>query len=228
MNILDKINYKLFGFQPTYAQCGEDIILAHFFRSLKMDKITYLDIGTNDPIKCNNTYLFYKNGSSGVCVEPNPKLYAKIKSKRSRDICLNKGVGLASDNELDFFVLNPHTLSTFCKIDAENLSNNKEANIDSVIKISIIDFNNIIEIYFENKCPDLVSIDVEGLNEEIVNAIDLSKNRPKAFCLETIKYSNTNHLEKIDSITNKMIFNNYIIYADTYLNTIFIDNSIIN
>jgi hypothetical protein len=34
--------------------------------------VQYLDIGTNHRVVSNNTFLFYRTGSSGVCVEPNP------------------------------------------------------------------------------------------------------------------------------------------------------------
>ena len=41
--------------KATYSQSGEDIIIQYLFDSLKIDKPTYLEIGTNQPLVCNNT-----------------------------------------------------------------------------------------------------------------------------------------------------------------------------
>lgn len=43
---------------PSYSQCGEDRILAFIFRSLGIDKPSYLDIGAHHPYMLNNTMYF--------------------------------------------------------------------------------------------------------------------------------------------------------------------------
>src|SRR5688572_4411873 len=52
----------------SYSQAGEDMITAFFFDHFKIKEITYLDIGTWDPILINNTYYFYEHGHQGVLV----------------------------------------------------------------------------------------------------------------------------------------------------------------
>jgi hypothetical protein len=69
-------------YKISYSQSGEDLILDFLLYDLNIKPITYLDIGTNDPIEINNTYLFYTKGYSGVCVEPNPIMFEKIKRFR--------------------------------------------------------------------------------------------------------------------------------------------------
>ena len=56
-------NYKEY---LSYAQAGEDRVLKFLFSSMGLNKISYLEIGTNNPIDINNTYLFYLGGSRGV------------------------------------------------------------------------------------------------------------------------------------------------------------------
>ena len=48
--------------QLSYAQSGEDLILAHLFYKLNIAKPTYLDIGANHPSFISNTYFFYLRG----------------------------------------------------------------------------------------------------------------------------------------------------------------------
>ncbi len=228
MRLFDRINLKLFGYHPTFSQCGEDRILAHIFRMLKKDKIFYIDIGANEPTYGSNTYLFYQNGSNGICIEPNTTLLNRIKSKRNRDLCLNIGVGNSVQNGMNFYIIDPHTLSTFSKEDAELLDKEPNYKIVEILKVPILSFNNIIEKYAPKQQIDLVSIDVEGLNEEIVASMDLSKDRPSVFCIETITFSTIGKEIKLNGISEKLISNDYFIYADTYINTIYIDKHIWN
>ena len=161
----------------------------------------------------------------GVCVEPNPVLCKLIRSVRSKDKCLNIGVSTSSDqNGLDFFVLNPHTLSTFSKEDTEKLQKNGEAKIEQVIKIQVQTINQIIESNFD-RVPDLISLDVEGLNEQIIDTFNFA-HRPKVFCLETLEYSPQENPRKLTHMISVLEKNNYGLIADTYLNSIFVDKSL--
>jgi hypothetical protein len=71
-----------------YSQCGEDAILRFIFTALKIPNPTYLEIGAYHPIELSNTYLFYCQGSAGLCVEPNPQLIEAFTIIRPRDICV--------------------------------------------------------------------------------------------------------------------------------------------
>ena len=64
----------------TYSQAGEDSVLSFLFADKKLGKVSYLDIGTNTPDSCNNTYLLYKKGNSGVCVEADKTLIPIIQN----------------------------------------------------------------------------------------------------------------------------------------------------
>src|SRR5436190_23516274 len=112
MKFIDKAIYKFLKAERTYSQAGEDRILNFLFNSFGKSKITYLDIGANHPLMGNNTYLFYRDGGQGICVEPNPKLCRLIKKLRPRDKCLNLGLGNGSEKSADFYVMSSHVLST--------------------------------------------------------------------------------------------------------------------
>ncbi|HFD31213.1 MAG TPA: hypothetical protein ENJ28_00670 [Gammaproteobacteria bacterium] len=100
-----KLTKRFFSAQWSFSQSGEDaIMLAHVFKT-GHKKTTYLDIGANDPIRLNNSYLLYLNGANGVLVEPHPVLSQKLKQKRKRDKVLNVGVGTDDRNNVDFFIM---------------------------------------------------------------------------------------------------------------------------
>lgn len=97
MKLLKRI---LFGKHSkiSYSQSAEDIQIESIFGALGIQKPTYIDIGAHAPVYLSNTYLFYRKGSRGVCIEPNPHLYKNIQKNRKHDICLNMGVGIADPN----------------------------------------------------------------------------------------------------------------------------------
>lgn len=208
--------------QKSYSQCGEDLILSFLFTRMKIRKVTYLDIGANDPVRISNTYFFYKKGGRGVLVEPNLFFCKKIARKRPRDICLNAGIGFGQNRIADFYVMSSHTLSTFSKEEAERYASYGAQKIKEVRKIPLISINEILTKYFP-ATPNLVSLDIEGWDLQVIQSINFDKFRPQVFCIETITYTENDTEEKITEIIDFMAKKDYFVYADTYINTIFVD-----
>jgi FkbM family methyltransferase len=214
--------------QLAYAQSGEDLILAHIFYKLNIQKPTYLDIGANHPSYISNTYYFYLRGSRGVCIEPNPGLYRQIKKIRSGDVVINAGVGIDEKTEADFYLFPPTVdgLSTFSKADAEywgkvGMKGVGKIKYEKVIKIPLITVNGVIEKYFDKK-PDFISLDVEGLDLDILRSLDYNLYGPKVICVETLLYDERQKESKNIEIINFLKKMGYDVYADTHVNTIFI------
>lgn len=230
--VISKLKKKLVSFlfddmRSSFAQSGEDIIIADLFTRLGIINPTYLDIGANDPVSLSNTYRLYKKGSSGVCIEPNPVLYKKILSKRTRDICINAGVAFDERREADYYVFSPkaHGFNTFSKIEAEfwehtGTESLGKFNIKKIVKTQLIDVNEIIEKYFQPH-PNFISIDVEGLDLPIIKTINFDKYKPEVFCVETLGYSAADKETKNNDVVDFFIDKGYFVYADTYINTIF-------
>ncbi len=223
--IIDKVLFRLFGIKPSFSQMGEDRIIRHLFNWFNKKNISYLDIGANDPSNGNNTYYFYREGGRGVCVEPNPALCKRIKKVRPKDICINAGIGNGEEIVADFYSMNIHSLSTFSKIDAQQLQETGKYKINEVLKIPLKNINSIIEGHFQNGI-DLISIDVEGWNEQIIESFDFTRCRPFCFCIETLSFALEGEAQKMQKIFNIMEKNEYKVYADTYLNTIFLNKDL--
>lgn len=211
----------------SYSQSGEDIIISDLFVRLGINTPTYLDIGANEAVSHSNTYRLYTRGSKGVCVEPNPVLYKKLVTKRKRDTCLNAGIAFNERTEADFYIFAERVngLNTFSKQDAdfwEQIGNNEigRHKVEKVIKMQLININDIMEKYF-NAHPNFISIDVEGLDLQILKTINFEKFRPEVFCIETISYAENNKEIKNNKIVELLNSMGYFIYADTYINTIF-------
>ena len=206
----------------SYSQSGEDLVADFILTNLRINNPNYLDIGAHHPTYLSNTYLFYKKGSVGVCIEPDPELYAKIKKKRKNDLCINAGVGINLASEADFYIMSTRTLNTFSKTEAERCQSYGRQTIEKVVKIPLITISSILD-NFTDKRLNFVSLDVEGLDYDIIKAFDFDKQRPEVICIETITYTEDNSEEKEYQIIEYMLEQNYMVYADTYINTIFVD-----
>jgi FkbM family methyltransferase len=205
-----------------YSQAGEDIIVQYLFDSLKIDKPTYLEVGTNQPLICNNTYNFYTKGCYGVCIEPDKNMVGKIKAKRPDDIVLNIGIGLTESSNAPFYLFpdKVNGWSTFSKEEA--LIRERESGIGfSTVEVPLVPVNTIIGKYFSPH-PNFISLDVEGLDLDILQSLDFEKYKPEVICVETVTFGYmTNTEEKITGISDFMHSKGYITYADTHINTIY-------
>ncbi len=60
---------------------------------------------------------------------------------------------------------------------------------------------------------------------QILQSLDFKEWRPAVICVETISYAPKKEQKKVDNIFKYLKNNNYRVYADTYINTIFVDNT---
>ena len=229
-NLFRKLVEKFFLLKSTiiYSQAGEDLILARLFFNLNIQTPTYLDIGANDPRYISNTYYFYIRGCRGVCVEPNPHLYKKIRKLRKRDICINAGIGVENSSSADFYLFPDYAngLSTFSKESADywatvGMEKLGKIHYEKIIKMPLININDLIKNNLD-KAPTLLSIDVEGLDLEILKSLDFSRYKPTAICVETLSYNELRQEYKTTDVAEFLKGKGYSVYADTRINTIFV------
>jgi FkbM family methyltransferase len=221
--ITNKIR-KMAGFPPgkqSYSQCGEDLIVDYIFSLRGIQFPEYLDIGANDPFFLSNTALFYKKGCRGMNIEANPRSLGKLRRFRSRDINLNIGIGPVED-ELDFYILSDPTLNTFSKQEAENIAATGRYKILSVQKIKLITIEKLIDEYGNGKFPDFLSIDVEGMDFDILRSLPFEKYSPKVICVEAAEYSPIGAGARRDDIIALLVSKGYYEYANTNLNAIMV------
>lgn len=230
LKILRKVNPAYHSSKSSWSQLGEDMIIDFIFKNyLHCSSPSYLDIGANHPYILSNTYHFYSKGCRGVNLEPDPANAYLLKKDRPGDITLNWGVG-DSEEELDFYIMSNPTLNTFSKETADEYTKsegNGSATIMKVEKIKMVKVNTLLEKYFANTDNYFISIDVEGLDFDIVKSIDYGRYKPKVICVETLVYTSSRLIQKQHEIIDFILNEGYFVYADTTVNTIFVRNDIL-
>ena len=216
---------KIFGkkYRKSYSQCGEDILINYIFSLRGIKNPSYLDIGANDPFFLSNTAMLYSKGSRGINVEANPTLLDKFKRLRNRDVNVNVGISDKAE-ELEFYIMSDNTLSTFMKAEYEAMLK-QNGRLMEIKKIQLITVAELVDKYSSGVFPDLLTIDVEGMDFKILQSIDFSKTRPKVICVEAAEYSpigaGTRRTELIEFLESK----GYYEYANTNLNAIMVDRN---
>lgn len=185
---------------------------------------SYLDLGAHHPTYLNNTYIFYQRGCRGINVEANPHLMAAFQKRRSRDTNLN--IGIANGNHeqgLDFYVMNASTMSTFSEEEAKRLEKESSLRISQVLKIPTINLKSLINKYSKDVFPDILTCDLEGLDDMIVDDLQSFEKcqLPKVICLETVTYQEVGFGSKKNGLIEKTRALGYTVHADTFINTIF-------
>jgi len=207
--------------QTSYSQSGEDLIVRFIFNELQIPKPGYLDVGAHHPFYLSNTALFYEKGCRGINVEPDPELFNNFTRYRKDDKNLNIGIG-DHDGEANFYIISSPTLNTFSKQEAEAYKNEGDYTITKTVKTPVRTLKRIIDEHANGAFPQYLNLDAEGIDELIVKSIDYSHNYPLVMCIETISFSTSGNGIKNTALIDYVKGNGYMVYADTYINTIFV------
>lgn len=206
-------------FFKSYSQMGEDIIILNLINMMKIKDPSYIDIGAYDPYSLSNTALLYSLGYTGINIEPNPYRFKNIAAVRKKDTNLNIGV-FNKTGVLEFNINEQEVLSCIYK----NIQDGeKEFHAKEIIKIDVDTVKNIVTKFNNGVFPDIMSLDAEGVEKIVIDSIDFSDSYPKIICVETLEYAPhkifpSKNIELIDKIKGK----GYFLFADTYINSIFV------
>lgn len=212
--------------QVSYAQSGEDIIVESILDYVGVKDRTYLDIGAYDPVFVNNTYYFYKRGHQGVLVEPNVTMCEKLRAVRPRDTTLVAGIGVTAQKEADYYVMTEPAWNTFSKEEADHQARQTQGRIkvEKVIKMPLLNVNDVMRDHFGGKAPAFVSIDAEGIHLDILKSIDYARFRPAVICVETLVSATKKAIPEIPAFMTTV---GYVPRGGSFFNTIFVDNKLL-
>jgi FkbM family methyltransferase len=161
--------------KPSYSQHREDIFIWEYLKGYPLKGSVYVDVGGNHPSDISNSYLLYRHGLEGIVVEPNQELIGLFRKFRKKDIAL--GIGCSNTNAiLPFHISKTPVLSSFSE-DREDL------NVYRTRYLPVIRLDDALQ-KFTVKFVSLLSIDVEGLNYEVLEGAQKTAERSLLVCLE--------------------------------------------
>jgi len=206
----------------SYSQEGEDIILKRIFEEKKTPGF-YIDIGAHHPMRFSSTYYFYKKGWRGINIDAMPGSMKIFKKIRPKDI--NIEIAISDKKQvLTYYCFNDPALNGFSKGLSIERDNKGRYRIIDEIKMETLTLAEVLDAHVpENVEIDFLSVDVEGLDFQVLKSNNWSKYKPKVILVESLDFSfyNLDDSEIYKFLVNK----GYHLFAKTINTLLFISNS---
>lgn len=177
-----------------YSQHIEQIVISNYFGNFIG---TLLDIGANDGITFSNSRHFLEQGWYGVLVEPSEKTFDRLVINSmpftGKVILHNVAIG-EHVGETDFYEsgeligAGDHSLVSSMKVHETDRWRRKSKPEDPIVeytktKVPVIDFATLLE-NSGNPQFEFITIDVEGMELEILRQIDFNTIGCQLICIE--------------------------------------------
>jgi FkbM family methyltransferase len=198
---------------------GEQLqdMIAYMYLPKKKDGF-FIDIGASDGLVCNNTYIFEKIGWKGICIEPQPDVFRNCLKRNRKCDCYNVALSSENDENVDFLKMHGMRNSSGLNKDmSESLKKlaEKYGKVE-IIKVKTITFNELMKKYPDTTEIDFMSIDAEGHEIEILQAINFEKYKFKLITIE----------QNDGKVREYMRQNGYKIFLETGLDIMFIPENV--
>ncbi len=171
--------------RKSYSQEGEDLVLDRLMGGVSTG--FYVDVGSHHPFRFSNTFLFYRRGWSGLCIDPLPGTKALFNRWRPRDLAIEMGVS-GEPKVLKYYMFNEPALNTFDFEIANEKNGLRQYKIVNVQEIKTAPLAQILDSYLPAGAQvDMFSVDVEGLDLQVLKSNDWNKHRPRYVVAECLK-----------------------------------------
>ena len=160
--------------RKSYSQHREDVYILELLKKYDLTGSVYVDIGANHPTDISNTYLLYRNGMHGIIIEPNEELADLFKKFRKKDIILRIGCSNISA-VLKFNISKTPVVSSFARHD--------DVNVYRSLYVPVMPVDDALS-HLDAKYISFLSIDVEGLNLEVLEGALKTLKNALLLCIE--------------------------------------------
>lgn len=168
----------------SYSQEGEDMILRRLFEKQKTG--FYVDVGAHHPKRFSNTFFFYKKGWRGINIDAMPNSMRLFDKIRPRDINLEIPVS-DKKQKLIYYMFNEPALNGFSTDLTEKRDGKDNYKVIAEKELETSTLKEIFEQYLPHSQEiDFLSIDVEGLDLQVLKSNDWGRFRPKFVLVEIL------------------------------------------
>lgn len=193
---LTKVKNFLTGYAArSYSQEGEDMILRRIFE--RQEKGFYVDVGAHHPKRFSNTYYFYRKGWRGINIDAMPGSMRAFNKVRPRDINLEMAVSSKEEKLVYYAFTDPafNGLSKDLSLDRDGKDGNK---IIFTKELETVSLQEVLGQHVPQGVPiDFLSVDVEGLDFDVLKSNNWSKYHAKVILAESAACS----LEDVASLS---------------------------
>ncbi|MCF7861661.1 FkbM family methyltransferase [Candidatus Woesearchaeota archaeon] len=147
----------------------------------------YIDVGAHHPKRFSNTFFFYKKGWNGINIDAMPGSMKSFKIMRPRD--MNLEIPISDKKEtLKYYIFDQPALNGFSR----KISLERNKNKNKIVKTKYLKTSTLKAVLDQhlpkNKEIDFLSIDVEGLDYNVLKSNDWKKYRPRYVLIEILSF----------------------------------------
>jgi FkbM family methyltransferase len=164
----------------TYAQGGEDMALFRILKKQVLDGVpkVYVDVGCGDPFQNSNSLLFYCFGWRGLCVDANDQHQAAWEKHRPRDKFICSAIGV---NECSALLFRSNSANWGL---AQIAPQSPGDGYHPGIPVPVQRLDSLFEANLGNEDIAFMSIDVEGMESEVLTSNNWMRWRPRVILME--------------------------------------------
>jgi FkbM family methyltransferase len=153
------------SFSISWSQAAEDLAILAVIDEIEIGR--YLDIGAHHPSRFSVTRHLFQRGWTGINIDANSDLIGEFLQARPLDVSLNFCVGEKAEYQLSVF--QETAISTVSPSwDARFV---KENNTRDVVRtVPGISLRRLLDLYFPEKGPEFLNIDIEGADYEALKS----------------------------------------------------------
>ena len=180
----------------SMSQEGEDILLEKL--NLFDPSSGFIEIGGFHPFRFSNTARLYRYGGNGLIVEPNSVMAAKCRRGRPRDFVVEAAVD-AHCGEGILYGFEQPAFNTMSEAQAK-LRQHEGHRIVSQNVVDLITLEEVVELYVSQvglPCS-LLSIDIEGLDVEVLSQLKELSFRPRVLVFESLCPASSMAAERVE------------------------------
>jgi FkbM family methyltransferase len=203
----------------SYSQEGEDLLLSRLFE--KETGGFYIDIGAHHPYRFSNTYLFYLKGWTGINIDAMPGSMNAFKKHRANDINLEIPV-LEEKSRMTYYQFDEPALNGFSDVLSKERNETTKYKIINEVELEGLPLSEILEKHLPKEIIDIdfMSVDVEGLDLQVLKSNNWDTFRPKVLLVELLNNS-------LDSMEEDPVYlflseKKYIVFAKCIKTVFFI------
>lgn len=170
----------------SYSSEGEDILVLKLFERMFAKELghhgvgTYVDVGAFHPTINSNTAALFDMGWHGVNIDPRPGSMLAFELARPFDLNRQVAVGAVYSKGL-YRVFNRPELNGIMDADGVRFREARGAHIVNTHEVSIRPLNDILQGV---SAVDFLSVDVEGMELEVLQSLDWEEHRPCVVAVE--------------------------------------------
>jgi FkbM family methyltransferase len=201
---------------------GEDVLVRKIMLdTFKTERGFYVDAGAHHPHNLSNTALLYAEGWRGINIDATPGSMAAFREARPEDVNLELAIG-PDGQRLTFVQFDDTPLNGFLTDKAVAQHESRGAKVIGRTEVPCRTLGSILEEHARDRALDLLSIDLEGMDHEVLAGLDLERWRPKLLLLEVLGCSFVDDLVK-RPIVRFLRTRDYSLFSRLHFSCLFID-----